>query len=516
MSREQGLGGRPDVVNPLAVGLARTKSGLVFDASQDIWAYRDGVEKVKLDFSAFSNASRPLIEATQGVFKWYAEHRSPAHTQNLYQRLLHFLRSMAPAQVESISAAHLLSYRAQLKTSNQWYLGNLSGLLRQWRRLGYPCVDSDVELLLKQLRIKGNQKGVAVLTVDPDEGPFTNLEIEALQAALNAAYAAGQMPTATYVLAWLYMLLGQRNKQHAALKVCDVRVTESTDGAKSYSIMMPSVKNRESSPRAVLVERMLIEHFGEVLATYAETVRQQFASVLDDPSQAPLFPVTRYTEGEGTEGFEFHRTAGDIGQILTQAIKGLSVISERTGLPMHISPRRFRRTIGTRAAEEGHSPLVIAGLLNHTDTQNVGVYAANSTKIIERIDRAVAMKMAPLAQAFAGVLVPTTDSQDPGRRIIDLRIDRSGAPIGDCGKHGFCRFNAPIACYTCVNFEAWVDGPHDAVLDHLLGQRERHLLTTDKRIASINDRTIFAVAAVVQACSAAKRLPPVEQGDGDV
>ena len=78
---------------------------------------------------------------------------------------------------------------------------------------------------------------------------------------------------------------------------------------------------------------------------------------------------------------------------------------------------------------------------------------------------------------------------------------RSGEAMGECGKHGFCGFNAPIACYTCKSFEAWLEGPHEAVLNHLMQNRERLLKTSDKRIASINDRTIFAVAAVIQRCA---------------
>lgn len=183
---------------------------------------------------------------------------------------------------------------------------------------------------------------------------------------------------------------------------------------------------------------------------------------------------------------------------------------------MSITAVRFRRTIGTRAAEEGYGPLVIARLLDHTDTQNVGVYAANSPAIIERIDRAIAMEMAPLAQAFAGVLVNGKgSSRDATQRIIDLRVDRSGAPIGDCGSHGFCSFNAPIACYTCTSFEAWTDGPHEAVLDYLLNQRDRYLRTSDKRIASINDRTIYAVAAVVDACQKIKGGPSLRPANDD-
>ena len=50
--------------------------------------------------------------------------------------------------------------------------------------------------------------------------------------------------------------------------------------------------------------------------------------------------------------------------------------------------------------------------------------------ILERIDRAIALQMAPLAQAFAGVLI-RDESQarrgnDPTSRIsVDLRIDEA-------------------------------------------------------------------------------------------
>lgn len=73
--------------------------------------------------------------------------------------------------------------------------------------------------------------------------------------------------------------------------------------------------------------------------------------------------------------------------------------------------------------------------------------------------------------------------------------------MGQCGKHGFCGFSAPIACYTCSSFEAWPDGPHEAVLSHLLERREQLMAKSDSRMASINDRTILAVASVVQRCA---------------
>ncbi|WP_295968047.1 site-specific integrase [uncultured Xanthomonas sp.] len=490
----------------------RTKSGIEFDPRADVWTYRDGVNNIFLDFNQLPNAAEELRDGAKFVLKWYAENRSPDHLKNMFHRLQHFLRA-TPKEIVSITAVDLLNYRAGLQKSTEWYLGSFAGLLRKWGHLGYPGVGEDVELFLKQLRLKGNAKGVSVLTWNPHDGPFTHIEEEALQAALNQAYAEGIVSTAEYMLAWLFILLGQRSKQYASLKVCDVQVKRDADGMLKYSILIPSAKKGSKFARAQFVERPLIEQFGEVLTAYAEDVRARFCSILDDASQAPLFPSSRSAGGGG--GFEFHRAATDVGAKIAAVFESLSVVSERTGKAMSISGVRFRRTIGTRAGEEGYSPLVIARLLDHADTQNVGVYSSSSPAIIERIDRAIATEMAPLAQAFAGTLVEEL-GEDTSRRIIDLRIDQSGSPMGDCGTYGFCGFNAPIACYTCSNFEAWLDGPHEAVLQHLLHERDRQLGTSDKRIASINDRTILAVAAVIEACRQAGQHPcALNRGDFD-
>lgn len=153
---------------------------------------------------------------------------------------------------------------------------------------------------------------------------------------------------------------------------------------------------------------------------------------------------------------------------------------------------------------EGHGELIIAELLDHTDTQNVGVYIEARPEIVERIDRAMAMHLAPMAQAFAGMIIEdesqATRVGDPSSRVCDPRFSPSMKPMGSCGKHGFCGFLAPIACYTCVNFQPWLDGPHDVVLDYLLAERDRLTMRTDLRIASVNDRTILAVAEVVRLC----------------
>lgn len=482
---------------------AHTFLGNRFDCSGDVWSYRDGLIDIRMNWVDFTHATLSFKNSAKHVLLWYIQHKSPEYARNTFSHLLHFARAHSSwcDSLNSINVVDIQNYGSSLGNSDQWYLGTFAVLLKKWSRLGLSGVDPEVALLLKQSRFKGNKKGFAVLTMDVDEGPFTHLEFEAIQSAVNSSYESGDMTSYDYVLTWLYMLLGQRNKQHAALKVCDVK-TKIKDGMLAYSIMMPRAKQGYSDPRHVLKERPLIAQFGAVLVAYAESVRRKFETILADPGQAPLFPTAKLENDRGTPGYEFHRTTEQLRVALNEVLDSLDVISERTGKLLYIMPVRFRRTIGTRAAEEGHPPLVIAELLDHSDTQNVMVYAASSPAVLERIDRAVAMELAPLAQAFAGKLVDGSDgAKNPSKKIIDLRIDRSGDVMGECGQHSFCGFNAPIACYTCNSFEAWLDGPHEAVLNHLIERREKLLVQSDQRMASVNDRTILAVAAVVKKCA---------------
>lgn len=89
---------------------------------------------------------------------------------------------------------------------------------------------------------------------------------------------------------------------------------------------------------------------------------------------------------------------------------------------------------------------------------------------------------------------------DPSSDIIDPKVDPSCKAMGKCGTYSFCSLSAPLACYTCNSFQAWVDGPHEKLLEYLIKERKELLKTTDYRIASINDKTILAVAQVILEC----------------
>lgn len=485
--------------------VVRTRNGAVFDPRLDVWAYRDSTSNISIDFLSL-RADAALILSAKSTLVWYAENKSPDHVKNIWNYFTRFINhctSNTGAFVSQINPELILNFRSGLRERDSYFIGTLSGFFKKWHSLNLPGVTDETVALLKQLRIKGNQKGEAVLTMDPENGPYTDIEFESIHSALDDSYDAGRTGLGDYVLAWLVMALGQRPIQYAALKLCDIVVGVGKDGASVYTLRVPRAKQRGQLSRGDFKDRVLIPQIGEKLVQFRDEVRNAFRSILPDPDLAPLFPAKRSRKNE-PPGFEYHRTAQSLAGTLEGVLNGLCVISERTGEAIHITATRFRRTLGTRAAVEGHGELVIAELLDHTDTQNTGVYVQAVPAIVERIDRAMALHLAPLAQAFAGLIIEDESQAsrvgDKSSRICDPRYDASMKPMGSCGKHGFCGLLAPIACYTCRSFQPWLDGPHEAVLEHLIGERERLLVGSDVRIASINDRTILAVAEVVRRC----------------
>ncbi|MGU2252201.1 site-specific integrase [Pseudomonas aeruginosa] len=492
--------------------VSRTKSGIEFHPREDIWQLREAASTICIKFKKL-RAHPELLSGFKVVLLWYFENYAADTCRAYFHNFKHFcerISDKAGQPLGAVGSEEILNYKASLSSRQMGRLGSLSVLFRKWRSLGVPGVSGEAVKLLEGMRISGAPKGISVLTHDPIDGPLNDLEFDAVVAGVKKAFDSQRITLESYVLAMLFIALGQRPVQYATLKVCDVMRGAAADGGYLYSLSVPRAKQKGGFVREQFKNRLLNSSLGVLLWSHAKSVEKRFEDVLADATLAPLFPATvsRYNE---PLGFEFHRTGQSISDAFTAIIDSLRVISVRTGERINVHPYRFRRTTGSRAAVEGHGELVIAELLDHTDTQNVGVYVQSVPEIVERIDRALALHLAPLAQAFAGKIIPSEEQAtrhgDSASRICDPRFNPTLKPMGNCGSYGFCGALAPIACYTCQSFEPWLDGPHEAVLEYLIAERERILANSNMRIASINDRTILAVAEVVIRCKKMVSLP---------
>lgn len=493
------------------ISVAKTRAGFVFNPTQNAWVIEDGVYKFKFNFDIDPSIPERFIESWKRVDCFYLLNFSGSHAQNMHNRMLALVRHLLEEKIwigEDISQSHLASYYSNPTVREMGYLSSLAGFLKEWKKLGYTGVSDSAIKFLNSVRLRGNKKGEAILTMDPFEGPLSLIEYENLIDALADAYGNQRISKRSYLLVWLFAALGMRPVQYAALKVRDFRKVIDKEEV-SYVLSVPRAKQQGSkNARSFAKDRVIVAEVGALLDLHILDLKGEFLGDFHDLGDVPIFPNRKNASKDQLSGFRFHSTSKQLGQELQEVCARLNIFSERTGQTLEIGARRLRRTVGTRAAEEGFGVMVIAELLDHSDTQNAGVYVESTPAIAQRIDRAVAMHLAPLAHAFSGKIIndesQATRGSDKSSRIVDLRIDQSGSAMGSCGQHSFCGFSAPIACYTCSCFEPWLDGPHEAVLHHLIEKRERLLETTDERIASINDRTILAVAEVVQLCAQMK------------
>lgn len=491
--------------------VAYTRSGVAFTPSDNLWKFRDGAKGISCNFDLIPQLAKPLVHGLKVALIWRFENQAPATASSDFNETLRLLRAVAKLResdeksdkksqpIEQISSQDILNFRSSSK-ANESALASLTGILRKWHGLGVAGIGDDVIKIIDKITLKRPPQGVAVKTLSQKNGPFSDLEYEAIQEALNTGFKAGVIDEADFLLVWLFLALGGRPVSMASLKICDLIVPKDLADGSDYGINLPMAKQQGSLVRDQFIGLILSRQIAEPLHLWVKYLHQKYSPLLTDPWQAPLFPGGRRRAATDPKGFEYHCTSFAITLRVTKLFERLSVHSERLNAPMHISPIRFRRTYGTRLAEEGCSALEIARLMGHKDTRACEVYVALTDRMIDRIDKATAFAMAPLAQAFAGRIIKTeadATRPTPASRIIDFRIDQSGAGLGSCGQHSYCAFSKPVGCYGCSSFEPWLDGPHEAAFDWMLRKRGELMETTDVRIASVNDRAILGCAQVI-------------------
>jgi integrase len=491
--------------------VAYTKSGVAFTPSESHWKFRDGANVISCNFDLIPQLAKPLVHGLKVALIWRFKNNSPVTALGDFNGTLALLRAIVKYResnkksetdvqpLELINEREILNFRSSSR-ANESALARLTGFLRKWHGLGVAGIGDDVIKLLDRITNKNLPKGVAVKTLSPMSGPFSDLEFEAIQEALNTGFKARLIDEVNFLLVWLFLALGGRPVSMAALKLCDLIVPEDLTDGSDYGINLPMAKQKGSLARDQFVPLILSRQIAEPLHLWVKYLHQKYATLLPDPWYAPMFPGEKETAATDPKGFEYHCTSVALTKRVTKLFERLSVHSERLNAPMHITPLRFRRTYGTRLAEEGCSALEIARLMGHKDTRSCEVYVALTDRMIDRIDKATAFAMAPLAQAFSGRIIKTeADATRPtsASRIIDFRIDQSGSGLGSCGQHSYCAFSKPLGCYACASFEPWIDGPHEAAIDWMLQKRGELIETTDVRIASVNDRAILGCAQVI-------------------
>ena len=443
---------------------------------------------------------------------YYAKNNSPKYAENINSRFLHYLRTTCSSEV---NVENLINYRSILKPDTEHYLGYIKAFLNKWYELNYPGVSNETIDLLNNWILKGNIKGDVVKRLDPRAGPLSTIELQGFNEGIIQVYEKNEITITELAIGLIVSATGRRELQIASLRVLDVLKGKNLKGEDYFLINIPRIKQRNTSFRELFKQFAINHELWVILNAQVENVKRKISILLpfefqnSDLLELPIFPdwkaITKVNSIVDLrllfKSDELHIKSRNVTKTLKKISKKAQIHSERTGEYLEVTSTRFRYSVGTRAAREGFGEMVIAELLDHTDTQSAHVYIENVPEHVARLDQALGHQLAIYAQAFAGVLV---DAEKDAQRGSDInsRVKADGTGIGTCGSYGFCGANIPIPCYTCMHFQPWLDGPHQFVYDELISERERLMeVTGDMTISAVNDRSILAVANVIQLCT---------------
>ena len=481
-----------------------------------VWMLNDQVENMRIDWTRLGLNHRGLLEATADFMVDRIVSSSASNVENHFRAICRLQRletfrawSGAPLPQFRPELTHACFYEARDRAG--WSRGELSHLQRWFvfcaHREGSGVAAASARIL-GGTTIGGDPKAVAVLTSDPREGPLDDAETTALLQALIAARKDRSIELAGLAAVWLCVILGPNARHLALLREEDFK---RIDG-RHAELAVPRIKGKDAVGRQDFRRRKLDDYAADLIEELiAENARRRRTAPWTDERFAfALFPrETPRTEvlGRPQHAYAMHRTPGEISRLVSGTVARQGVVSPRTGESLAAGPRRFRYTLATRLLREGASMEVIRDLLDHSDLQTLAAYVNLRADIVEKLDLALALELAPVAQAFMGTLVTDENSALRGNtrtsRIFALdRETCTPEAVGTCGSFSFCGLAAPRACYTCVKFQPWIDGPHEVVLRTLLSDRdERRSRGLDGRLVSMNDQTILAVADVVRRCA---------------
>lgn len=536
---------------PPKIEIEESLLGEPFNIYSDIWKISS---RVTLSIDKITNRLSPdMHEGAIRTLCHLVRTKSPNTCTAVVASLLDYSKTIFPESViDNWLVVDFHKYRKHLinRFQHENYLISLRSFLKTWYELRYPGISSEAYVVLDSMRLKRNEGGRAVRTMDPQKGPLSPSEFHSLTKDIYAAYEKGIINIEQLSASIFHIASGRRPIQTSALKCKDIESIkesiptlsskESTSEELSLLTHVPRAKQRgakfrdefrsiEWTPEIFSIFRMQQRvtqlNFAAAMEKINWVLQSQDISAIQ--ADLPLFAdwgrvqtslelcTSLRKVGEhglaldklrkDCEGPLWHRTSNSITSLLQTAAKSAGSKS-RTGEPLAVTSQRLRHTKGTNLAREGLGKDIIAWLLDHSTLESVKVYIDNLPEHAIPVNAAMALSptMQNLAQLFRGKVVDSEEDAIAGETPQTSRIHFKGKSTATCSTRKSCGMGTriPLCCYECDHFQPWLDGPHMEVLTELLEERhQREIeLGANHQVTKVADSTIVAVINVIQLC----------------
>ena len=380
------------------------------------WALYSGSENYFFNFDRLESIYITRVAKIYCSFN--LQTKSLPHSENCLRVILEALGNISDSNnLETDIINSILEFIKKNRNTHSeyriWYLKNWYS----WcSNLSLPFFKKDFKESLSNIKISGNIKGQNVLSMDEDEGPLNEEELNKLTKCLLEDENSRYIKERLYLL--LSLSLGCNRRNLLLLRWEDLRILKNGD-SEIFLLNVPRIKKRLARDREEFKTRELDSRIGKILK--------------QNMNSGPIF-------GEGVTGSTFN------GKVKIYVVK--------LGIEFVVTARRLRYTFATRLVMNGVSKEKLAELLDHSDLQHVQVYYDLREKIKDFLSEAESKELGAIFKRFKGKI--SKDSGD-GDILYSYTQSPKKSILGKCGSNELCSLNPPFSCIVCPKFNAFSD-----------------------------------------------------------
>lgn len=444
--------------------------------------------------------------------------------QSTVSKVASIISRVTKAEIDILNEEHLVRIRERLSTKE---FANLVSFIKYWGNSGLEQKPSP-ELLNSYTTVprKKQVNNDVVLNLDPERGPLTAAEANALFHWIHEQFKSGNLAPERFLYLLLMMTYGARSVQQLMWVFDDF-----FEEGGQYKIRIFWAKQKGGYWREEAQVFDLREDHYQLIQSYRTQTLEKLKATYPVSANwdkaignVPLFrrvsenvnknrntrnhpvlvPSENHRSLEQGPCPEFHASSGSIRDWLRKIQNYESFpISHRTLQAIKITnAHRFRHTFGTDLSNQGYTVFEISAALLHKHPMSSQKYRQVSAELLKLVDEKMTDHLAVAVNAFTGRIVTSRDEAINGDQA-----DRQIKNVAVCGSIAICHLDAPYTCYACPKFQPLLDGAHSKALTRLEKRREQ-AMKFDKTTGGLWDRAILACRKVILDCKKIKESNP--------
>ncbi|MGK3138689.1 tyrosine-type recombinase/integrase [Pantoea trifolii] len=342
---------------------------------------------------------RDKIKAT---FAYCSMNYSSSYVRKMFFSLLHYEKEVRTDSI-TFSLNEVRSYFSRPDFDNYTHLETMKYFLEKFDFI-FPRVlcEKTIEFL-NSVKIKKPDLMKSVKTHDYKKGPFDNQQMKEIIKVSAICYENEELSLLDYMILTLLAYSGRR-----PIQIVQLRVKDLISFNEKYFLNIPRVKQRgkhRTEFSKVEIPESLYIHLLYLSKQTSEIIGEILNMELKEEQikNLPLFiNITPFKKGDFSMknylNEDHYMVSKHIGnRLISIFIK----LSKRSKVNFgSINARRFRYTLGTKAAERGFSSSAIAKALDHTTTRSVMAYVHNSVNNGVKVNKEMNSSMLSLAGLF--------------------------------------------------------------------------------------------------------------------